>query len=150
MPTARHTRGRRHSCSASSAARRRWTGGFSTFLGVLPHSFGVSEVFRTLFVTFLGIVFLGAGHGLIFTPVVLSLIAPHTPPVEQADEAEEGVSGALAALSLLEDMGKNQLFDKGLDLSNATTMESNFRVTFSRNNISFADVVENVALAQGA
>lgn len=37
---------------------------------------------RTIFVTFMGIVFLGGGHGLIFTPVALSLIAPHTSRLE--------------------------------------------------------------------
>lgn len=51
-------------------------GGMSTFMGVLPLTFSTSEVFNTFFVTFFGIVFLGAGHGLIFTPVVLSLIGP--------------------------------------------------------------------------
>ena len=40
-------------------------GGFSTFLGVPPLRFGGSEAFRTFLVTILGIVFLGAGHGLI-------------------------------------------------------------------------------------
>lgn len=65
-------------------------GGFSTFLGVLPLSFTRSEVFLTFFYSFLAIPTLGVAHGLVFVPVVLSLIGPHKksvpPKVPQSDE----------------------------------------------------------------
>lgn len=41
---------------------------------------------RTFFVTFMGIVFLGVGHGLVFMPVVLSIVAPHTPAALEDSE----------------------------------------------------------------
>mmetsp|Transcript_19922 Transcript_19922/g.22798 ORF Transcript_19922/g.22798 Transcript_19922/m.22798 type:complete len:920 (-) Transcript_19922:122-2881(-) len=52
-------------------------GGFSTFLGILPLAMAGSEFFRIFFITFVGIATLGPAHGLVLTPVLLSLIAPH-------------------------------------------------------------------------
>ena len=49
-------------------------GGLSTCLGVLPLAFSSSKLLRTLFTTFIGMLFLGLSHGLIFLPVVLSLV----------------------------------------------------------------------------
>lgn len=51
-------------------------GAVSTFLGTLPLAFSSSEIFRTVFVAFFGVVFLGATHGLILLPVLLSLAGP--------------------------------------------------------------------------
>lgn len=68
--------------------------GASTLLGVLPLSFTASEVFRTFFFTFLGLTILSSLHGLVFVPVVLSLVGPHeglakrknTDPIPDASE----------------------------------------------------------------
>ena len=51
-------------------------GGISTFLGVIPLAFSTSQIFNTIFVTFIGLVTLGAGHGLILLPVLLSMLGP--------------------------------------------------------------------------
>jgi predicted RND superfamily exporter protein len=51
-------------------------GGISTFLGVIPLAFSTSAIFRTIFITFLGLVTLGIGHGLILLPVILATIGP--------------------------------------------------------------------------
>jgi uncharacterized membrane protein YdfJ with MMPL/SSD domain len=51
-------------------------GGTTTFLGIIPLLFSVSDVFATVFYTFLGIVVLGMGHGLILLPVLLSTFGP--------------------------------------------------------------------------
>jgi predicted RND superfamily exporter protein len=65
-------------------------GGFSTFLSVLPLSFSSSEIFRTFFVTFIRIIVFWVGHGLIFTPVVLSLIGPLITPEKLPLLQQEG------------------------------------------------------------
>jgi predicted RND superfamily exporter protein len=51
-------------------------GGATTWLGTMPLMFSSSDVFETVYVTFLGIVLLGMGHGLILLPVLLSLFGP--------------------------------------------------------------------------
>eukprot|EP00545_Synedropsis_sp_CCMP1620_P000302 CAMPEP_0119016022 /NCGR_PEP_ID=MMETSP1176-20130426/11775_1 /TAXON_ID=265551 /ORGANISM="Synedropsis recta cf, Strain CCMP1620" /LENGTH=917 /DNA_ID=CAMNT_0006969347 /DNA_START=47 /DNA_END=2800 /DNA_ORIENTATION=+ len=51
-------------------------GGITTFLGTLPLAFSSSSIFHTIFITFLALVILGASHGLILLPVILSLIGP--------------------------------------------------------------------------
>ena len=65
-------------------------GGMSTLLGVLPLAFSESEVFRTFFYTYLGIVLFGASHGLILTPVILSLVGP----AQMNNEESHTVPGA--------------------------------------------------------
>ena len=56
------------------------SGGFSTLLGVLPLALSTSEVMRTVFVSFLAMVTLGCGHGLILLPVLLSVVGPEKIP----------------------------------------------------------------------
>lgn len=57
-------------------------GGLSTMLGVLPLAFSTSELMRTVFVAFIGMVALGVTHGLCVLPVVLSLCGSETPMKE--------------------------------------------------------------------
>lgn len=55
-------------------------GGLSTFLAVIPLAFSTSAIIGTVFTAFFSMVTLGVAHGLIFLPVVLSLVGPTTTP----------------------------------------------------------------------
>ncbi len=48
-------------------------GGLTTFLGIAPLAASNSNIFRTFFKMFLGIIVYGVGHGLVLMPVILSL-----------------------------------------------------------------------------
>jgi Niemann-Pick C1 protein len=68
-------------------------GGFTTLLGVLPLAFNTTGIFQVVFVTFIGLVVLGVGHGLVLLPVLLSICGPEDNIVsllkEDNDEIEK-------------------------------------------------------------
>merc|ERR1712207_39000 len=51
-------------------------GATSTLLGTMSLIFSGSAIFSTVFISFVGLVVLGASHGLILLPVILSTIGP--------------------------------------------------------------------------
>ena len=55
-------------------------GGLSTFLAVIPLAFSTSAIIGTVFTAFFSMVTLGVAHGLVFLPVVLSLVGPIMTP----------------------------------------------------------------------
>merc|ERR1719396_93610 len=59
-------------------------GGFSTFLAVLPLVLSTSKMIGTVFLAFFVMVVVGVLHGLVFLPVILSLVCPvHIPTRHQ-------------------------------------------------------------------
>jgi Patched family len=63
-------------------------GGLSTLLGTVPLIFSSSGIFYTVFVTAMGIVFLGLGHGLILLPVLLSIFGTEDQVIIQLGNKE--------------------------------------------------------------
>ncbi|XP_027212085.2 patched-related protein 9 [Penaeus vannamei] len=61
-------------------------GGFSTFLAFVFLANSDSHVFMTFFKIFFAVVLYGLLHGLVFLPVLLSLIGPASYPKEKDDE----------------------------------------------------------------
>jgi len=55
-------------------------GGMSTFLGVVPMAFSTSKLVGTVFFAFFSMVSIGVLHGIIFLPVMLSIIGPISIP----------------------------------------------------------------------
>jgi Niemann-Pick C1 protein len=51
-------------------------GGVSTFLGILPLVFASSDILMVFVISFVSVVLLGLLHGLMFMPIVLSIIGP--------------------------------------------------------------------------
>lgn len=66
-------------------------GGATTWLGTIPLMFSSSDVFKTVYVTFLGVVVLGVGHGLLLLPVLLSLIGPETQVPKFIDKQQQTI-----------------------------------------------------------
>lgn len=66
----------------------------STFLAILMLSISKSFVFQVLFKVLISITTIGVGFGFLFTPVVLSLVAP--PSLFRSKEEREAVEEALA------------------------------------------------------
>lgn len=65
-------------------------GGLSTFLAVIPLAFSTSAIISTVFTAFFSMVTLGVAHGLIFLPVILSIVGPTmTPRLQYAKEDTE-------------------------------------------------------------
>lgn len=51
-------------------------GGLSTFLGVFPLLFSTSDLLKSLFYGFWGMVLVGCGHGVVLLPVLLAYMGP--------------------------------------------------------------------------
>lgn len=76
-------------------------GTLTTFIGVMVLSFGQSKLFQIFFRMFTGILILSLSHGLIFLPVLMSLIGPTSDPPEDVDDDDLQRSMAEIPASLL-------------------------------------------------
>jgi len=75
------------------------SGCLTTFIGILPLMFAKSEIFRVFFKMFFNIIVYATVHGLVLTPVLLSVV-PLTPPVVLlADEPEKDAKAVESAQS---------------------------------------------------
>ena len=67
----------------------------------MPLAISVSDIFSTIFITFIGLVTLGIGHGLILLPVVLSLVGPEVCVRKEKPSSKKSVP------ETLKDTGEN-------------------------------------------
>lgn len=63
-------------------------GAVSTFLGSVPLMFSQSAVFRTMYLAFFAMIFLGLSHGLVLLPVLLSIFGTESKTCH-LDEAQD-------------------------------------------------------------
>ena len=76
-----------------------FNGGLSTFCAFVLLAFSKSQTFLAFFKVFFLVVSFGLFHGLIFLPVVLSLIGPKSQHLDIADEPEEQPTWAEKSVS---------------------------------------------------
>lgn len=69
-------RAKRAELAAKEMGQPIFLGVTTTFLAILPLAFSSSQAFRVFFQMFFGIVLAGGAHGLIFMPVLLSVMGP--------------------------------------------------------------------------
>ena len=76
-----------------------FNGGLSTFCAFVLLAFSKSQTFLAFFKVFFLVVSFGLFHGLIFLPVVLSLIGPKSQHLDIADEPEDQPTWAEKSVS---------------------------------------------------
>lgn len=64
-------------------------GAITTFLGTIPLVFSTSEFFHTVLISGMALVTIGASHGLILLPVLLSLLGPEDTTGSQVKECKK-------------------------------------------------------------
>jgi predicted RND superfamily exporter protein len=77
-------------------------GGLTTFCGVMSLAAASSEVFRTFFKMFVGIIILGILHGLVLLPVLLSWIGPTTDVHQQPKNLDDAIDVTVQKQSSVE------------------------------------------------
>lgn len=82
-------------------------GGLSTFLGVVPLAFSTNEVAKVVFISFFAMVTFGFGHGLIFLPVVLSIVGPTNTRPQRTKRPQKGLLEKKDSSEQLQPHGSN-------------------------------------------
>ena len=100
-----------------------FNGGLSTFCAFVLLAFSKSQTFLAFFKVFFLVVSFGLFHGLIFLPVVLSLIGPKSQHLDIADEPEDPQTWAEKSVS-------NIGFEEEKD--GALSVEQEARLMFSK------------------
>ena len=104
-------------------------GGLTTWLGVIPLAFSTTAIFRMVFVSFLAMVSLGCGVGLVLLPVLLSIIGPvvsvqHMTSSQWGEEGEKQLKKSGSPETTTCSSPSFQCSDTSQELSSEITQES--------------------------